>query len=159
MWHVHSLRSEWILKLSDEFLRTSFRLWCSGHDCSHRYPVVPLIVIMADENLLKLKSKLAAKTKKSQPAKAATTTNLKKDPTTQSTLAPALLKSSVNLNTSVINNIISSSMTDKVSAPVVMKKAAENLKGVNFVRLNNMKNSWAKLTKYFEMVLTTLLFT
>ena len=53
---------------------------------------------------------------------------------------PALLKFSVNLNTSVIDNIILSFMTDKVSVSVVTKKTVENLKRVNFVRLNNMKN-------------------
>ena len=96
---------------------------------------------MAGGNPLKSKSKLVAKAKKSQPVKAATTAKLKKNLTIQSTLASASSKSSVDLNTSVIDNIISSFMTNKVSAPVVTKKAAENLKEVDFVRLNNMKNS------------------
>ena len=159
MWHAHSLRSKWILKLSDEFLRMSSRLWCSGHDCSHRHPVVPLILVMVGRNPLKPKLKLTVKAKKSQLVKAATTANFKKDPPTQSTLAPALLKSSVNLNTSVIDNIISSFITDEVLVSVAMKKAAENLKRVDFVRLDNMKNSWAKLIRYLEIVLTTPLFT
>ena len=156
---MHDLRSEWILKLSDEFLRMSSRLWCSGHDCSHRHSVVSLIIVMMSRNPLKLKLKLTAKAKKSQPVKAVTTTNLKKNITTQSTLALTSLKSLVDSNVSIINNIISSFMTDKVSVPVVIKKTAENLKRVNFVRLNNIKNSWAKLTEYLEMMLTTLLFT
>ena len=136
----------------------SSRLWCTGHDCSHRHSVVPLIVVMTGENPSKPKSKSAAKAKKSQPAKAVTTTNLKKDLTTQSTLVPTSLKFSVDLNISVIDNIISSFMTDKVLASVVIKKAAENLKRVDFVRLNNIKNSWAKLTRYLEMTSITLLF-
>ena len=95
---------------------------------------------MTGGNPLKLKLKLAVKAKKSQPVKAATTANLKKDLTTQSTLAPASLKFSVNLNISMIDNIISRFMTDKVSALVATKKTAENLKRVNFVRLDNIKN-------------------
>ena len=95
---------------------------------------------MMSRNLSKLKLKLVVKAKKSQPVKTVTTTNLKKDLTTQSTLAPAPLKFSVDLNISMIDNIISSFMTDEVSAPVAMKKVVENLKGVNFVELNNMKN-------------------
>ena len=95
---------------------------------------------MTGGNPSKLKLKLVVKAKKSQPAKAVTTANLKKNLTTQLTLAPALLKFSVDLNTSVIDNIVSSFMTDEVLAPVVMKKAAENLKRVNFVGLNNIKN-------------------
>ena len=156
---MHDLRSEWILKLSDEFLRMSFRLWCSDHDCSHRHSVVPLIVVMMSRNPLKLKLKLAVKAKKSQPVKAATTANLKKDLTTQSTLALTSSKSSVDLNISVIDNIISSFMTNKVLVSVVTKKVMKNLKRVNFVRLNNMKNLWVKLTKYLGMVLITPLFT
>ena len=113
---------------------------------------------MTGGNPLKLKLKPAVKAKKSQPAKAVTTTNLKKDLTTQSTVAPALLKSSVDLNISMIDNIVSSFMTDEVSASVVIKKVVKNLKRVNFVRLNNMKNLWAKLTEYLEMVLTISLF-
>ena len=98
------------------------------------------------------------KAKKSKPVKAATTTNLKKDLTTQSTLALTLLKSSVNLNISVINNIVSSFMINEVLASVVMKKAAENLKRVNFVELNNIEDLWVKLIRYLEIVLTTSLF-
>ena len=90
---------------------------------------------------MKPKSKPAVKAKKSQPAKAVTTTNLKKDPTTQSTLTLASSKFSVDLNISIISNIISSFMTDKVSVSVVTKKTVKNLKRVNFVRLNNIKNS------------------
>ena len=159
MWHMHSLRSKWILKLSDEFLRTSSRLWCSDYDCSHRHSVVFLIVVMTGENPLKPKLKPVMKAKKSQPVKTVTTANLKKNLTTQLTLTPTPLKSSVDLNTSVINNIISSFMTDEVLVPVVIKKTVKNLKGVNFVGLNNMKNLWAKLTEYLEIVLTISLFT
>ena len=72
---------------------------------------------------------------------------------------PASLKFSVDLNISMIDNIILSFMTDKVSALVVTKKTVKNLKEVNFVRLNNMKNLWAKLIRYLEMVLTISLFT
>ena len=137
----------------------SSRLWCSGHDCSNRHSVVPLIVVMTGGNPLKLKLKLAVKAKKSQTVKTATTTNLKKNLTIQSTLVPALSKSSANLNISVIDNIVSSFMINEVSAPVVTKKIVKNLKRVNFIRLNNMKNLWAKLIRYLEIMLTISLFT
>ena len=95
---------------------------------------------MMSRNPLKLKSKPVVKAKKSQPVKAATTTNLKKNLTTQLTLVLTLSKFSVDLNISIINNIISSFMTDEVLVSVVIKKTVKNLKRVNFVRLNNIKN-------------------
>ena len=136
----------------------SSRLWCSDHDCSHRHPVVSLIVVITGRNLLKLKLKSVIKAKKSQPVKAVTTANLKKNLITQLTLTPALSKFSVNLNISMIDKIILNFMINKVSVSVVIKKIIKNLKRVNFVGLNNIKNLWAKLIRYLEIVLTTLLF-
>ena len=49
-------------------------------------------------------------------------------------------------------------MTDKVLVSVVIKKVVKNLKRMDFVGLDNIKNLWANLARYLEMMLTTLLF-